>query len=590
MLEHGGRGPGRTSSGSSPASPIASPERAARHLSPSSESDSAVLERGLSGASAVSFSAADDMLPSINNFTNNDWDTSIMDGAATAFWAPPSHHPGHHHVTTVDSTDFSLDPHELPEPTMPSGNSEELQAADAGEFLMRQGWSANEVGVLEQSSGSEVNLKELHGLGTDGIAELRAQLGGHSSDGAAAGLGRPGSPEPWELPELPDEEQLLDMIMSGASADSFSATDDMQRENITTLSIAMSAKTILAAKRWAKRGQALAARSSNPEGQPALTPRQRKPMFVEAANPPVADELRRCVPAITTPRAPGYDRTRLTWDTLGPEGYACNAEGCYSYSGTNCCQTNGSLRPALQCKSCSQFFFLDELGDDLLTVGFLPHQRNYRFTCAWCSEACSGDFRETFQLEKPKIYEAIIDAFLNLMAEHKRLDYKVADVQRFLFAHWNTLMFGWPPLEAERNRSGVGQPRRSIAPEITKHSPRNRNHKGPPSLDFKDGEIKDTRRLYDQRPRQPMDALQLYASTTSPCPTTETTASSSWNLTAGSGSGSYPADDPDTVPVASAASATASARRSRSESIGLEPCSSRRHEDLPRGSPKAQRN
>jgi len=234
---------------------------------------------------------------------------------------------------------------------------------------------------------------------------------------------------------------------------------------------------------------------------------------------------------------------------------------------------------------------LDELGDDLLTVGFLPHQRNYRFTCAWCSEACSGDFRETFQLEKPKIYEAIIDAFLNLMAEHKRLDYKVADVQRFLFAHWNTLMFGWPPLEAERNRSGVGQPRRSIAPEITKHSPRNRNHKGPPSLDFKDGEIKDTRRLYDLRPRQPMDArLQLYASTTSPCPTTETTASSSWNLTAGSGSGSYPADDPDTVPVASAASATASARRSRSESIGLEPCSSRRHEDLPRGSPKAQRN
>jgi hypothetical protein len=525
MLEHGGRGPGRTSSGSSPASPIASPERAARNLSPSSESDSAVLERGLSGASADSFSAADDMLPSINNFTNNDWDTSIMDGAATAFWAPPPHHPGLHHGGAVDSTDFSLDPHELPEPTMPSGNSEELEAVDAGESW---DWES-------------------------------------------------------ELPELPyDEpygEQLEDVI-----------------ENITTLSIAMSAKTILAAKRWAKRGQALvAARSSNrPEGQPALKPRHRKPMFVEAANPPVADELRRCVPAITTPRAPGYDRTRLTWDTLGPEGYACNAEGCYSYSGTDCCQTNGSLRPALQCKSCSQFFFLDELGDDLLTVGFLAHQRNYRFTCAWCSEACSGDFRETFQLEKPKIYEAIIDAFLNLMAEHKRLDYKVADVQRFLFAHWNTLMFGWPPLEAERNRSGVGNPRRSIAPEITKHSPRNRNHKGPPSLDFKDGEIKDTRRLYDLRPRQPMDArLQLYASTTSPCPTTETTASSSWNLTAGSGSGSYPADDTDTVPLASAApaaSATASARRSRSESLGLEPCSSRRHEDLPRGSPKAQRN
>merc|ERR1711939_921457 len=118
-------------------------------------------------------------------------------------------------------------------------------------------------------------------------------------------------------------------------------------------------------------------------------------------------------------------------------------------------------------------------------------------------------------------------------------------------------------------------------------SPRNRK---PPSLDFKDGEMKDTRRLYDLRPRQPMDALQVYASTTSPCPTTETTASSSWNLPAGSGSGSSPADDTDTVPAAAAASATASARRSRSESIGLEPCSSRRHEDLPRGSPKAQRN
>ena len=82
----------------------------------------------------------------------------------------------------------------------------------------------------------------------------------------------------------------------------------------------------------------------------------------------------------TAPLAPAaaqyarYDSSRLSWN----KPHTRNAENKYSYSGS--CRPAGQ-GPALRCTSCKNFFFLDELGDGLLTPGFLPHQRNYKFTC-----------------------------------------------------------------------------------------------------------------------------------------------------------------------------------------------------------------
>ena len=234
-------------------------------------------------------------------------------------------------------------------------------------------------------------------------------------------------------------------------------------------------------------------------------PGQRRAMYVPAAGPLVPVGLRRCRPAAGTPRSSGYDRSTLTWNEVGPDGSNVrNAQDCYSYSGTSCCSAiDGSPGPALRCQGCSQFFFQAELGADLLTPGFLPHQRNYTFTCGWCSD----DFHEEFQLTKPLLFEGVKDVFLNLMATHKRQDYKAAELQRYLFAHWNTLMFGWPPLEAERDPNGAGKKYRSIAPELSKKSIK----KLPAALaQFQDGEKATYFRLYDQqlRPSQPMEMLR----------------------------------------------------------------------------------
>lgn len=254
---------------------------------------------------------------------------------------------------------------------------------------------------------------------------------------------------------------------------------------------------------------------------PGKVPGKRRPKYVPEAGPPIpkaspatrpmaTSPVRSVQAVVTTLRSDVYATNALTWIEDGPvhettngvfaDGPVRNSQARYSYSGTckNC--------PSLYCTECKQFFYLDELGPDLLTSGFLPHQRNYKFTCAWCHEAGHpGECVETFQLKKQKISNAIIDAFLNMMAEQKRQDYKVAEVQHYLFAHWNTLMFGWDPLEAERHPNGEGKKHRNIAPELTKRSARAKTVVQP--LLFKDGQQDTYRRLCDQRPRQPMNML-----------------------------------------------------------------------------------
>lgn len=228
------------------------------------------------------------------------------------------------------------------------------------------------------------------------------------------------------------------------------------------------------------------------------TPSERSAKYVPAAGPEIKPELRTCLAKATTPASPSYNRRALTWDG------ARNTQQRYSYTGS--CRPAGE-GPAVRCNNCKQFYFIDELGANTLTQGFLPHQHNYEFACAWCNHESSGKLEETFQLKKPLLFEAMVDAVLNMMYEYKRQHFKEDEIRTYLFLHWNTLMFGWPPLEAERSRTGEGTKFRkggSLAPELYKKSAKNPKCKkhifqSPRGTYYE---------LCDQKPRQPMDMLR----------------------------------------------------------------------------------
>ena len=136
---------------------------------------------------------------------------------------------------------------------------------------------------------------------------------------------------------------------------------------------------------------------------------------------------------------------------------------------------------------------------------------NYRFSCAWCCSnvklrgssgggGSSGDgakstdpsWAERFELTKPKKYEAIVDAFLNLMAtaQPRRKEFKVSEIKDYLLAHWDALLPGW---ERPRELTGEGKPF-DIAPYFNKK-----------------GEFSQVRKPYwqltDRRPFQPFEML-----------------------------------------------------------------------------------
>merc|ERR1711907_266021 len=120
-----------------------------------------------------------------------------------------------------------------------------------------------------------------------------------------------------------------------------------------------------------------------------------------------------------------------------------------------------------------------------------------------------GRLEETFELTKPKAFQAMVDAMLNMMYEFKRQDFKELEVRTYIFHHWNTLMFGWPPLEAERSPTGRGKKFRngnSFQPEFHKKSSKHRKCKEPVFQSSKDRDA--CYRLCDLRPRQPMNILQ----------------------------------------------------------------------------------
>ena len=46
--------------------------------------------------------------------------------------------------------------------------------------------------------------------------------------------------------------------------------------------------------------------------------------------------------------------------------------------------------------------------------------------------------------------QAIVDAFLNLMWEQQRKEFKVAEIKSFLLLHWEMLLYGWEKKTAEK--------------------------------------------------------------------------------------------------------------------------------------------
>lgn len=208
--------------------------------------------------------------------------------------------------------------------------------------------------------------------------------------------------------------------------------------------------------------------------------------------------VRTAIPLAGTPLKPPYDVSKLMWN----ERRTRNDKRQYSYSGSNKEKVS-----SLRCSHCQQWFYLDEInGPELVPVGFLAHQRNYRFSCAWCcshawGNGCGGrhepkstdpSWVERFELTKPKKYEAIVDAFLNLMAsaQPRRKEFKVSEIKDYLLAHWDPLLPGW---ERPRELTGEGKPF-DIAPYFNKK-----------------GEFSQVRKPYwqltDRRPFQPFEML-----------------------------------------------------------------------------------
>lgn len=223
-------------------------------------------------------------------------------------------------------------------------------------------------------------------------------------------------------------------------------------------------------------------------------------------------------PLAGTPVKPPYDCSKLVWNKQRTR----NNKRQYSYSGKT-----KDKACSLRCSHCGQWFYMDEINRaELLPPGFLDHQRNYRFGCAWCNSslkvnsgsashdvatsairvtsaarAADPSWVEQFQLTKPKKFEAIVDAFLNMMAtaDPRRKEFKVSEVKDYLLAHWETLLTGWEP---PRELTGEGKPF-DIAPYFNKK-----------------GEFTQLRKPYwqltDQRPFQPFEMLLPHENWQSP--------------------------------------------------------------------------
>merc|ERR1712146_564351 len=91
-----------------------------------------------------------------------------------------------------------------------------------------------------------------------------------------------------------------------------------------------------------------------------------------------------------------------------------------------------------RCVKCGQWFYTDELQIDI--GDHLPFMQNYKFTCKWCGE--SGV--ECYERVKAMKYQAIIDAFLNLMWERQCKEFRVAEIRLYIWQHWGSLFYGWP--------------------------------------------------------------------------------------------------------------------------------------------------
>lgn len=97
-----------------------------------------------------------------------------------------------------------------------------------------------------------------------------------------------------------------------------------------------------------------------------------------------------------------YDLQSLTWNRW----HTRNEEGKYSYDG---CQKDS---PALQCKKCKQWYYVEDIAEGVVPAGYLPFQENVVFTCRLAN---CGKGQEECNLEKASWIKAIRSSMMHLM-------------------------------------------------------------------------------------------------------------------------------------------------------------------------------
>ena len=136
------------------------------------------------------------------------------------------------------------------------------------------------------------------------------------------------------------------------------------------------------------------------------------------------------------PKKFSYNLDNLRWDAA----HHFNEQNRYSYTGRG--RKLGD--PALQCERCMQWFHAKDTSCVPEEVGFVPFQRNYRFTCRVC-----GAGQEHFEVLTNTWSSIALTAMYNLLLTENGASFvakerwlKVADVVAWVRAHWGSLCMG----------------------------------------------------------------------------------------------------------------------------------------------------
>jgi len=136
------------------------------------------------------------------------------------------------------------------------------------------------------------------------------------------------------------------------------------------------------------------------------------------------------------PKKFSYNLDNLRWDAA----HHFNEQNRYSYTGRG--RKLGD--PALQCERCMQWFHAKDTSCVPEEVGFVPFQRNYRFTCRVCTGA-----KELFEVLPNTWSSIVLTAVYNLLLSDDRATIgesrktaSVKDIVEWIQSHWGSLTSG----------------------------------------------------------------------------------------------------------------------------------------------------